>query len=167
MKFVTLKSKWEPSLMFLSNPNFALRSEAWGVLEHVESLSLIVRILFSRSSSSQYLRRLAFACIGQYIGAFPFQSHWRVFGCRPELRAHSVELSAGCLCSLQVLCCCSWRHACANALEPPVPSKSPRDESNGSHIVLIVANKCLNDLMWGRRDYEGEREEAAWKKYAV
>lgn len=37
----------------------------------------------------------------------------------------------------------------------PLPSKPPRDSINGSHIVLIVANKCLNDLMQGRGIMKG------------
>lgn len=35
----------------------------------------------------------------------------------------------------------------AGEAAPPLPRKSLRDTINVSHIVLIVANKCLNDLM--------------------
>lgn len=40
---------------------------------------------------------------------------------------------------------CTLQNACEAI--PPLPRKSLRDRINVSHIVLIVANKCLNDLM--------------------
>lgn len=50
-----------------------------------------------------------------------------------------------------------------NACEaiPPLPRKSLRDEINVSHIVLIVANKCLNGLMYGREIIRGRGGKTA------
>lgn len=46
----------------------------------------------------------------------------------------------------------------------PFPRKSLRDKINVSHIVLIVANKCLNDLMEGREIMQGRGDGGSFRR---
>lgn len=54
---------------------------------------------------------------------------------------------------------CKLQNACE--AKPPLPRESVWDKINVSHIVLIAANKCLNDLMEGREILQGQGGAAA------
>lgn len=55
--------EWELLLMFLSNPNFTVRSKAQRVLEHMESLSFCLRFRSPILTLCSDFHYLAFVCI--------------------------------------------------------------------------------------------------------
>lgn len=72
------------------------------------------------------------------------------------LQPRAVGTGAGAAVNpLQVLPGLAGTPGNAGRARLPLPSNPPRDWINGSHTVLIVANKCLNDLMQGRGIMKG------------
>lgn len=70
---------------------------------------------------------------------------------RAEYRGEGTAFDGRLACTLQNAC----------EAKPPLPRESVWDKINVSHIVLIAANKCLNDLMEGREILQGQGGAAA------
>lgn len=63
---------------------------------------------------------------------------------RGDCKSARLE-NGGCIAAFDSTLAQRVQNACEAI--PPLPRKPLRDKINVSHIVLIVANKCLNDLM--------------------